>query len=159
MRLVTAVVQLGKLAASYAFAFHGRGGEVVTWGAPEYGGGDSSQGQQQPGATAARGNSSQRQQQPGAAEDRYIQATRQAFATIAESGAVVVWGDPQEGGDRAAEERSAYPIRDAFVAILESGAVVTWGPLACGGDSSHVQEQLSVSGCFCCQVQEQLRSV
>ena len=35
---VAAVVQLGKLAASdAAFAWHGHGGEVVTWGNPEWG--------------------------------------------------------------------------------------------------------------------------
>ena len=44
--VVTAIVHLGKLAATYqAFAFHGHGGDVVTWGAPKYGG--------QPGARGA----------------------------------------------------------------------------------------------------------
>ena len=40
---VAAIVQLGKLAATdAAFAWHGQGEEVVTWGYPEWGG-DSSQ--------------------------------------------------------------------------------------------------------------------
>ena len=40
---VAAVVQFSKLAATYkAFALHGHGEAVVTWGHPEYGG-DSSQ--------------------------------------------------------------------------------------------------------------------
>ncbi|CAJ1415183.1 unnamed protein product [Effrenium voratum] len=37
--VVIAFVELGKLAATYqAFAWHGPGGEVVTWGDPEAGG-------------------------------------------------------------------------------------------------------------------------
>ena len=45
--VVAAVVQLGQLAATgKAFAWHGHGGEVVTWGDPEEGG-DSSQVQEQ----------------------------------------------------------------------------------------------------------------
>ncbi|CAJ1415181.1 unnamed protein product [Effrenium voratum] len=41
--VVDAVVQLGKLAStSRAFAWHDHGGEVVTWGQPDWGG-DSSQ--------------------------------------------------------------------------------------------------------------------
>ena len=39
---MAAVVQLGKLAAfDAAFAWHGHGGEVVTWGIPEWGGDNS----------------------------------------------------------------------------------------------------------------------
>ncbi|CAJ1459127.1 unnamed protein product [Effrenium voratum] len=41
--IVAAVVQIGKLAATFkAFAWHGHAGEVVTWGDPGFGG-DSSQ--------------------------------------------------------------------------------------------------------------------
>ena len=40
--VVTAVVQLGKLATTSAFALHGHWGEVVSWGEPQHGG-DSSQ--------------------------------------------------------------------------------------------------------------------
>ncbi|CAJ1346331.1 unnamed protein product [Effrenium voratum] len=78
---VAAVVQLGKLAASdAAFAWHGHGGEVVTWGNPEYGG-DSSQVQEQ------------------LRNVHCIQASMAAFAAILESGAVVTWGDSEYGGD------------------------------------------------------------
>ena len=76
--VVHAVVQLGRLAAtSSAFAWHGHGGEVVTWGDPKYGG-DS------------------RQVQAQLRNVQHIQATQNAFAAILESGAVVTLG---YGGD------------------------------------------------------------
>ena len=79
--VVAAVLQLGQLAgAGKAFAWHGHGGEVVTWGNPQRGA-ESSQVQKQL-KTVKR-----------------IQATGAAFAAILESGAVVTWGDPEEGGD------------------------------------------------------------
>ena len=80
--LTTAVVQLGKLAGtSKAFAWHGHGGEVVTWGDPRCGG-DSSQVQEQ------------------LRNVQHIQAScGGAFAAILESGAVVTWGNPGHGGD------------------------------------------------------------
>ena len=69
--VLTAVVQLANVAATdRAFAFHGYGGQVVTWGDPEEGG-DSSQVQEQLRSV------------------QHIQATDHAFAAILESGAVV----------------------------------------------------------------------
>ena len=62
---------------------------------------------------------------------QHIQATKYAFAAILESGAVVTWGDQEEGGDiRQVQDqlRNVQPIQAtvfAFAAILESGAVVT----------------------------------
>ena len=76
--VVAAVAQLGKCAATRrAFASHGHGHEVITWGDPECGG-DCSQVQKQ------------------LRNVQHIQATGNAFA---ESGAVVTWGDPGAGGD------------------------------------------------------------
>ena len=81
---------------------------------------------------------------------QHIQATASgAFAAILESGAVVTWGDPDNGGDSSQVQEKLRNVRQiqatacAFAAILESGAVVTWGDPASGGDSSQVQEQLS----------------
>ena len=69
--VVTAVVHRGKLAAARrAFAWHGHGGEVVSWGNPDDGG-DSTQVQEQPRNVHC------------------IQATRHAFAAVLDSGAVV----------------------------------------------------------------------
>ncbi|CAJ1459126.1 unnamed protein product [Effrenium voratum] len=79
--IVAAVVQIGKLAATFkAFAWHGHAGEVVTWGDPGFGG-DSSQVQEQ------------------LRNVQRIQATDGAFAAILESGAIVTWGDSGCGGD------------------------------------------------------------
>ena len=72
--VVDAVVQLPKLAATWkTFAWHGHGGDIVTWGHPRHGG-DSSQVQEQ------------------LRNVLHIQATAYAFAAILESGAVVTWG-------------------------------------------------------------------
>ena len=69
--VVAAVVNLGQLAATMkAFAWHGQGGEVVTWGDPHWGG-DSSQVQEQ------------------LRNVQHIQASRRAFSAILDSGAVV----------------------------------------------------------------------
>ena len=66
--VVAAVLQLGKLAATYkAFAWHGLEDEVVTWDEPKFGG-DSSQVQAQ------------------LRNVQHIQATARAFAAILESG-------------------------------------------------------------------------
>ncbi|CAJ1354794.1 unnamed protein product [Effrenium voratum] len=135
--VVAAVVQLGELAATdEAFAWHGPGGEVVTWGDPESGG-DGSLVQEQ------------------LRNIQCIQATGiGAFAAILESGAVVTWGDPEYGGDSSLVQeqlRSVQHIqasRRAFAAILESGAVVTWGHPGYGGDSSLAQEQLRNVQCI-----------
>ena len=79
--VVVAVVQLGQLAAARkAFAWHGLGGEIVTWGDPEAGG-DSSRVLEQ------------------LRNVEHIQATLAAFAAILESGSIVTWGDPEYGGD------------------------------------------------------------
>ena len=126
---VTAVAQLGKLAATkYAFVFHGHGGEVVTWGDAKNGG-DSSQVQEQ------------------LRNVQHIQATERAFAAILESGAVVTWGRPECGGDSSHVQEQLRNVQhiqatnSAFAAILESGAVVTWGD-SFDGDSRQVQQQL-----------------
>ena len=115
--VVAAVVQLGKLATTgAAFALHGNGDEVVTWGDPIYGG-DSSQVQEQ------------------LRNVQHIQAIGDgAFAAILESGAVVTWGNPSHGGDSSQAQEQLRNVQHmqatdcAFAAILESGAVVTWGP-------------------------------
>ncbi|CAJ1340293.1 unnamed protein product [Effrenium voratum] len=128
--VVAAIVQLPKLAAtSRAFAWHGPGGEIVTWGDPMYGG-DSSQVQEH------------------LRNVQHIQATMAAFAAILESGAVVTWGYPAFGGDSSDVQEQLRNVRHiqandtSFAAVLESGAVVTWGDPGQGGDSSQVQEQL-----------------
>ncbi|CAJ1435226.1 unnamed protein product [Effrenium voratum] len=85
--VVVAVVQLGKLAATYkAFALHGHGGEVVTWGDSDAGG-DSSQVQEQ------------------LRNVQHIQNHGSAFAAILECGAVVTWGDL--GAETAAGYKSS----------------------------------------------------
>ena len=126
--VVDAIVQLGKLAGTWqAFAVHGRGGEVVSWGKHV---GDSSQVQEQ------------------LRNVQHIQSNDHAFAAILESGAVVTWGDPEYGGDSSQVQEQLRKVKHiqstgfAFVAILESVAVVTWGNPSFGGDSSQVQEQL-----------------
>ena len=128
--VLTAVVQLANLSATdRAFAFHGHGGEVVTWGDPRAGG-DSSQVQEQ------------------LRNVQHFQATAGAFAAILDSGAVVTWGAPGDGGDSSRVQEQLRNVQHiqatqgAFAAILESGAVVTWGDPGWGGDSSQVQEQL-----------------
>ena len=79
--VVAAVVQLGQLSATYqAFALHGLGAELETWGDPGCGA-DSGQVQEQ------------------LRNIQCIQATAGAFAAILESGAVVTWGDAECGGD------------------------------------------------------------
>ena len=79
--VVTAVVQLGKLAATHgAFALYDHEDDLITWGDPDLGG-DSSQVQKQ------------------LRNVQCIQATKYAFAAILESGAVVTWGSPEFGGD------------------------------------------------------------
>ena len=70
---------------------------------------------------------------------------------IVESGAVVVWGSADYGGDSSQVKEQLISVQQiqaserAFAAILESGAVVTWGDPQYGGDSSQVQEQLSLN--------------
>ena len=110
--VVTAVVQLGKLAATdNAFASHGSGGEVVTWGGRKNGADSSQVGEQLRNV-------------------QHIQTTRSAFAAILESGAVVTWSHPQSGGDSSQVQKELRNVRhiqstnSAFAAILESGAVV-----------------------------------
>ena len=131
--VVTAVVQLGKLAASHgSFAFHGHGGELAVWGAPHFGG-DSSQVQKQ------------------LRNVQHIQSTENAFAAILESGAAVTWGDPNFGGDSSQVQEQLRNVQhiqatvSAFAASLEFGAVVTWGAPDVGGDSSQVQEHVSLN--------------
>ena len=69
--VVSAVLQLGKLAATRgAFAWHGHGGEVVSWGRRSSIGGDSSQVQEQLRSV------------------QHIQANGGAFAAILESGSL-----------------------------------------------------------------------
>ena len=130
--VVTAVVQLGKLAATdRAFAWYGHGGVVVTWGQADFGGDSSS--------------SPVRDQLKNV---QHIQAADRAFAAILESSAVVTWREPQCGGDSSQVQQQLRNVQHiqativAFAAILESGAVVAWGLPKYGGDSSHVQEQL-----------------
>eukprot|EP00928_Gymnodinium_smaydae_P074509 TRINITY_DN57552_c0_g1_i1.p1 TRINITY_DN57552_c0_g1~~TRINITY_DN57552_c0_g1_i1.p1 ORF type:complete len:197 (-),score=20.05 TRINITY_DN57552_c0_g1_i1:61-651(-) len=62
---------------------------------------------------------------------------------------VVVWGDPEYGGDcsRVAHRLksgviSLSPKFDCFVAIKEGGGVVAWGNPSTGGDTSKVDDQL-----------------
>ncbi|CAJ1459124.1 unnamed protein product [Effrenium voratum] len=125
--IVAAVVQIGKLAATFkAFAWHGHAGEVVTWGDPGFGG-DSSQVQEH------------------LRNVRHIQGTSGMFAAILESGAVVAWGSEDGGGDSSQVQEHLRNVQHiqgtdggAFAAILESGAVVTWGDAEWGGDSSQV---------------------
>ncbi|CAJ1341012.1 unnamed protein product [Effrenium voratum] len=128
--VVTAVVQLGKLAATGgAFALHGHGGEVVTWGDPKYGG-----------------------KSPVQEQLNHIHCIQSAvcgaFAAILESGSVVSWGNARVGGRSSHVQEQLRNVQHiqathfAFAAILETGAVVTWGGSAYGGDSSQVQDQL-----------------
>ena len=78
---VTAVVQLGKLAATgSAFTWHGFQVEVVTWGDPKY----------------CRDSS---QVQERLRNVPHIQATSRASAAILDSGTVVTLGRPEFGGD------------------------------------------------------------
>ena len=119
---VTAVVQLGKLGASNtAFAWHRHGGEVVTWGFPEF-----------------RGDSSEVQEQL-----RNVQATQLLLLPFLNQGQhPASGGDSSEVQDRLRNAQSIQATAGGFAAILESGAAVTWGSPAFGGDSSQVQEQL-----------------
>ena len=79
--VVLAVAQLGKLAATdRAFAWHGHGGEVVTWGPPVFG-----------------GNSSQVREQ--LKNVQHMQATACSLAVTLNSGSVVTWGHAEYGGN------------------------------------------------------------
>ena len=110
-------VQLGKLAAtSRAFAGHGFGGSVVTWGYPDDG-----------------GNSTQAQDQ--LRNVQHIQATERAFAAMLESGAVVTWGDPVFGADSSQVQGQLRNVQ--HIQATERAFAAIWG-----GDSSQAQEQL-----------------
>eukprot|EP00435_Cladocopium_sp_Y103_P052315 s29_g16.t1 len=124
---LTAIAVEAKLASTdHAFALFCRGGDqVITWGAPGFGG-DSSQVQDQFKGV------------------QQVQATLGAFAAIREDGSVVTWGDPYYGGDSSGLKgvQQVQACGSAFAAILADGSVVTWGDLDYGGDSSDVQDQL-----------------
>ena len=60
------------------------------------------------------------------------QATCSAFAAILDSGFVVTWGDPEDGGDSDHVQEQLRNMQHiqaksgAYVAILKNGSVVTW---------------------------------
>ena len=102
---------------------------MVTWGAPEGGGGSRAVLEQLRNV-------------------RHIQATGTAFAAVLDNGSVVTWGAPEGGGDSSAvleQLRSVQHIQatgTAFAAIRHNGSVVTWGaPEGGGGDSSAVENE------------------
>ena len=107
--VVDAICLPVKLAATgSAFALYVQGGEVVTWGDPEYGG-DSCQVQEQ------------------LRNVKQIHATATAFAAVLECGNVVTWVDPDSGGDSSQVQGQLTNVRQiqaayagAFAAILES---------------------------------------
>ena len=162
--MVTAIVRLGKLAATNAaFALYGVEGEVVTWGYACRG--DSHVPEQVRnvqriqatcedafaavvtwGRPEYGGDSSRVQGQ--LRNVQHIQASSGAFAAILESGAVVTWGDPDDGGDSSQVQEQLRNVQfiqasnGAFGAMFESAAVLTWGHPKDDGDSSQVQEQL-----------------
>ena len=124
--VVAAVVQLGKVTTTdKAFALHGHGEAVVTWGHPDYGG-DSSQVREQL-------KNVQHIQATRCLLGKINIALRGAFAGILESGAVVTWGDPVGGGDSSHVQEQLQNVQRiqatgfAFAAILAAGHVVTWG--------------------------------
>ena len=87
--MVTAVVQLGEVAAAHkVFAWHGHGAEVVTWG---------KRGLCRDGAPAQRLLNSV----------RHIKANAFSFAAILESGAVVTWRVIHKGAETAARWKSS----------------------------------------------------
>ena len=95
--VVTAVVRLGKLAATdAAFALYGLEGKVVTWGVVDNGG-DSSQVQEQ------------------LANVQHIQAT------VLESGAVVTWGNPDCGGDNSRVQEQLRKVQHIQATDPECG--------------------------------------
>ena len=71
-----------------------------------------------------------------------------AFAAIKADGAVVSWGQAQNGGDSAAVAGQLTGVAEvfansfAFAALRDDGAVVTWGNPGLGGDSTAVAAAL-----------------
>jgi len=71
-----------------------------------------------------------------------------AYAALRSDGTVVVWGNPDTGGDSSAvaselvKVKSIHGSGSAFVALKEDGSVVTWGDEINGGDSSSVKQLL-----------------
>ena len=63
---------------------------------------------------------------------------------------MVVWGDPDCGGDSSEVQDQLVNVKQlqatghAFAAILADGSVVTWGHPDYGGDSSAVHRELRV---------------
>ena len=79
-------------------------------------------------------------------------ASGKAFAAVDESdGSVVVWEDPDCGGD-AASAIQAQLARDvesvtggskAFAALKSDGSLIAWGDPRFGGDAGSVREQIA----------------
>ncbi|MBY6185839.1 cadherin-like domain-containing protein [Marinobacter hydrocarbonoclasticus] len=71
-----------------------------------------------------------------------------AFAAELDSGAIVAWGEPLQGGDNRAVQDTLKPVSEiyasqlAFAALHQDGTVVTWGSGA-AADSSSVATQLT----------------
>ncbi len=72
------------------------------------------------------------------------------MAALKSDGAVVTWGDADDGGDSSVvasqltSDVQQVTAGSAAMATLKSdGAVVTWGHADCGGDSSAVASQLA----------------
>ena len=132
---VTAIALQAKMTVtkafeSEAFALWCCGGDkIVTWG-NEYGGGDSSEIQDQ------------------LINVQQVQSTGRAFAALLAAGSVVTWGDPDCGGDSSEVQDQLWNVQQiqaaakAFAAILDDGSVATWGDEEFGGDSSAVQDQI-----------------
>eukprot|EP00913_Durusdinium_trenchii_P031018 g29050.t1 len=77
-----------------------------------------------------------------------IYATDAAFAALKGNGSVVTWGDARNGGSSKEVSGDLFGVQKifasttAFAAIRSDGRVVTWGARNAGGDSSAVQDQL-----------------
>ena len=117
---------------SAAFAFLKKGGAVVTWGYPSYGG-------------SSYGASFRLQR-----EVEKIFSNDYAFAALKEDGSVVTWGSRSDGGDSDSvsssldgEVEKIFSNRDAFAALKSDGSVVTWGKSSSGGDSRSVSSDLT----------------
>ena len=105
-------------------------GSVVTWGASDSGGDNSTVQNQLEGV-------------------QQVQAASHAFAAILADGdgSVVTWGLSRSGGGSSEVQDQLKGVEQvqgtfqAFVAILADGSVVTWGTAHAGGESSEVQSQ------------------
>jgi len=116
----------------YSFAALKADGSVVSWGAKDIGG----------------DNTSVADDLASGIEDVF--SNNEAYAAVKEDGSVVTWGRSHYGGDSSSVSTNLqegveriFNTWYAFAALKADGSVVTWGNSSYGGNSNSVSSQLS----------------